>query len=225
MILMKSLNPFFKLLTMELIIVICLLIIIVLLLQDKIIIKKSQDRKPMQEKTNPNLPDIMGQPKPIRSLSIPKSVNESQKKNQIKEIDNFESEIEANDFDIEIPQEELDEVFSTTPDWEEEEEEWNRYGISGGDFGFAQGVTFEELSSVGMLLQKEKLEPSQKETAIAIVQKIQGTELFSLLENSMESASRKIAELLDGSLSSETHTGSSSLRKNDLEEFDIGEFV
>ena len=108
---------------------------------------------------------------------------------------------------------------------EEEEEEWNRYGISSGDNGFAQGVTFEELSSVGMLLQKEKLEPSQKETAVAIVQKIQGTELFTLLENSMESASRKIAELLDGSLFSETDAGSFFLRKNDFEDFDIGEFV
>ncbi|MNE84725.1 hypothetical protein D3C80_1816600 [compost metagenome] len=76
-----------------------------------------------------------------------------------------------------------------------------------------------------MLLQKEKLHPSQKETAVAIVQKIQGTELFSLLENSIESASRKIAELLDGSLSSETDAGSSNLRNNDLNDFDIGEFV
>ncbi|MNR53858.1 hypothetical protein D3C85_1739400 [compost metagenome] len=76
-----------------------------------------------------------------------------------------------------------------------------------------------------MLLQKDKLEPSQKETAVAIVHKIQGTELFSLLENSMESASRKIAELLDGSLSSETNSSSSIMRKNDLEDFDIGEFV
>jgi hypothetical protein len=76
-----------------------------------------------------------------------------------------------------------------------------------------------------MLLQKEKLEPSQKETAVAIVQKIQGTELFTLLENSMESASRKIAELLDSSLSTETDASSSFLRKNDLENFDIGEFV
>lgn len=126
---------------------------------------------------------------------------------------------------VQIPQEELDEVFSNQPDFEEEEEEWNGYGISGGDNGFAQGVTFEELGAVGMLLQKEKLEPSQKETAIAIVQKIQGTELFSLLENSIEGASRKIAELLDSSLSSETETSSSTLRKNDLENFDIGEFV
>lgn len=210
---------------METVIVICLLIIIALLVQDKIIIKKRTEQKPTQEKPNPNLPDIMGQPKPMRSLSVPKRAIESQSKKQKKEMDNFDIEIDEEDVDIQIPQEELDEVFGNIPDFEEEEEEWNRYGIFGGNVGFAQGVTFEELSSVGMLLQKDKLEPSQKETAVAIVQKIQGTELFSLLENSMESASRKIAELLDGSLSSETNSSSSNLRKNDLEDFDIGEFV
>lgn len=76
-----------------------------------------------------------------------------------------------------------------------------------------------------MLLQKDRLELSQKETAVAIVQKIQGTELFDLLENSMESASLKIAMLLDKSLSADTVTGSSSLRTNNLDDFDIGEFV
>jgi hypothetical protein len=75
------------------------------------------------------------------------------------------------------------------------------------------------------LLQKEKLEQAQKETAIAIVQKMQGTELFSLLENSIEGASKKIAELLDSTLSSEVKPSSSTLRKSDLEGFDIGEFV
>jgi hypothetical protein len=212
---------------MEMLIVICLLIIIALLVQDKIVIKKRTEQKPTQEKPNPNLPDVMGQPKPRRSLLLPNSANESQKNKQEQESDNFESEIEENDFDIEIPQEELDEVFRNMPDFEEEEEEWNGYGISSGDdsFGFATGVTFEELSTVGMLLQKENLAPSQKETAVAIVQKIQGTELFSLLENSMESASRKIAELLDGSLSSEAYASSSILRKNDWEDFDIGEFL
>ena len=210
---------------METVIVICLLIIIALLVQDKIIIKKRTEQKPTQEKPNPNLPDIMGQPKPMRSLSVPKRAIESQSKKQKKEMDNFDIEIDEVDVDIQIPQEELDEVFGNMPDFEEEEEEWNRYGISGRNDGFAQGVTFEELSSVGMLLQKDKLEPSQKETAVAIVQKIQGTELFSLLENSIESASRKIAELLDSSLSSDSDVGSSTLRKNDLEDFDIGEFV
>ena len=211
---------------MENVIVICLLIVIVLLLQDKIVIKKrSEQQQPKQEKVNPNLPDIMGQPKPVRSLSIPNNATES----QIEETEinpyNLDIEYDKNEnVSIQIPQEELDEVFSNMPDFEEEEEEWNRYGISAGDDSLAQGVTYDELSSVGALLQKEKLEQAQKEMAIVIVQKIQGTELFSLLENSIEGTSRKIAMLLDSSLS-EPDSGSSTLRKNDLGDFDIGEFV
>ena len=211
---------------MEIVIVICLLIVIALLVHDKIVIKKNSERKPIQEKSNPKLPDIMGQPRPKRSLSVPNNATESQVGELEINPDNFDIEYDENEnVGIQIPQEELDEVFRNMPDFEDEEEEWNRYGISSDDNGFAQGVTFEELSSVGMLLQKEKLEPSQKETAIAIVQKIQGTELFSLLENSMEGASQKIAELLDSTFSSETEAGSSTLRKNDLRDFDIGEFV
>lgn len=211
---------------MENVIVICLLIVIVLLLQDKIVIKKrSEQQQPKQQKVNPNLPDIMGQPKPVRSLSIPNNATES----QIEETEinpyNLDIEYDINEnVGIQIPQEELDEVFRNMPDFEQEEEEWNRYGISAGDDSLAQGVTYDELSSVGVLLQKEKLEQAQKETAIVIVQKIQGTELFSLLENSIEGASRKIAMLLDSSLS-EPDFGSSTLRKNDLGDFDIGEFV
>ena len=211
---------------MEIVIVICLLIVIALLVQDKIVIKKSSERKPIQEKSNPKLPNIMGQPRPKRSLSVPNNATESQVEEPEINPDNFDIEYDENEnVGIQIPQEELDEVFSNMPDFGEEEEEWNRYELSDGDNGFAQGVTFEELNSVGILLQKEKLEQSQKETAIAIVQKIQGTELFSLLENSMEGASRKIAELLDSSLSSEMEAGSSTLRKNDFDSFDIGKFV
>ena len=211
---------------MEIVIVICLLIVIALLVHDKIVIKKNSERKPIQEKSNPKLPDIMGQPRPKRSLSAPNNATESQVEELEINPDNFDIEYDENEnVGIQIPQEELDEVFSNMPDFGEEEEEWNRYELSDGDNGFAQGVTFEELNFVGILLQKEKLEQSQKETAIAIVQKIQGTELFSLLENSMEGASRKIAELLDSTLSSETEAGSSTLRKNDLGDFDIREFV
>lgn len=211
---------------MEIVIVICLLIVIVLLLQDKIVIHKRSKQEPPQKKANPNLPDIMGQPKPVERLSVPNTANERQIQEPEINPANLDIEYDENEsVGIQIPQEELDEVFRNIPDLEEEEEEWNRYGISGGDDGFAQGVTFEELSSVGVLLQKEELEPAQKETAIAIVQKIQGTELFSLLENSMEDASRRIAELLDSTLSSETEAGSSTLRKSDLSDFDIGEFL
>jgi hypothetical protein len=211
---------------MEIVIVICLLIVIALLLEDKILIKKSSERKLIQKKSNPKLPDIMGQPRPRRSLSVPNTATESQVEELEINPDNFDIEYDENEnVGIQSPQEELDEVFSNRPNFEEEEEEWNRYELSDGDNGFAQGVTFEELSSVGELLQKDKWESTHKETAVAIVQKIQGTELFSLLENSMEGASRKIAELLDSSLSSETEASSSTLRKNDLKDFDIGEFV
>ncbi|PAM94636.1 conjugal transfer protein TraD [Flavobacterium sp. IR1] len=210
---------------METLILICLLAVMALLLHDKISIQIRKKEKPVRGKPNHKLPNVMGQPKTVQRLSTPKRAAERPNSNKKQQTDNFDIEIDKEDFDIEIPQEELDDVFRNQPDLEEEEEEWNGYGMSAWNDGFAQGVTFEELSAVGMLLIKDKLEPSQKETAIALVQKIQGTELFSLLENSMESASRKIAELLDGSLSSEKDSGSSYLRKNDFNDFDIGDFV
>ena len=224
---MINTNPFYNE-TMETVIVICLLIVIVLLLQDKIVIKKLQVQKPVQKKNNPNLPDIMGQPKRQRSLSVPKNAIESQEQKEEQTNHNFEIEIDEEKVGEQISQEELDEVLGNVPDFENEEEEWNSYGISDGENGFAQGVTFEELSTVKKLLKKEKMRPSQKETATVLLQKIQGTELFDLLENSIEDASQKIAKLLDGKLSLETDSGSSSsssLLKNDLEDFDIGKFV
>ncbi|WP_348677040.1 hypothetical protein [Flavobacterium coralii] len=60
---------------------------------------------------------------------------------------------------------------------------------------------------------------------VDIVQKIQGTDLFSLLEQAMPDASQKIAKLLEKSLGSEMGSGSSALRNNYLENFDIGDFA
>lgn len=210
---------------METIIVICLLIVIFLLAKDKIVIEKYCKHQPNQEKVNSSLPDIMGQPKPQRSLSVPEKSYDSQEPKEDHYNDNFDIEIDEDKVELQIPQEELEDVFGNVPDFENEEEEWNSYGLSDGDNGFAQGVTFEELSTVKTLLKKEKMRPSQKETATVLLQKIQGTELFDLLESSIEDASQKIAKLLDGTLSSETDSGSSFMQKNDLEDFDIGEFV
>mgnify|MGYP001041607699 CR=1 FL=1 len=212
---------------MESVIVICLLIIIVLLLQDKVVIKWKPKQRAKREKANLNLPDIMGQPKPIRYRSTPNTASQGHIEEPEINPDNLDIEYDDNEtVGIQIPQEELDEVFKDVPDWAEEEEEWNRYGTASDDDGLAQGVTIEELYSVGALLQKEKLEPAQKETAADVVQRIQGTDLISLLESSVEDASRKIAELLDSTLStSETSAGSSTLRKNDLDDFDIEEFA
>ncbi|HLR36806.1 MAG TPA: hypothetical protein VK084_02080, partial [Chitinophagaceae bacterium] len=182
---------------MEILILLCLLIIIFLLLADKVDPRKQRKGANKEDKVIRDIPDIMGKTKPLKRQSMPKPVSEYQSEKDVEKADNFEVEINEKEVDIQIPQEELEDVFDEMPDLEEEEEEWNRQGQSEVEDGLAQGVTFEELSTVGMLLQKEKLVPSQKETAVAIVQKIDGTELFDLLESSMEGASKKIAQLLD----------------------------
>jgi len=72
----------------------------------------------------------------------------------------------------------------------------------------------------------ETLQPSQKQQVINIVQKIQGMELFSLLENSIQDGAKKIAGLLNKSLNGViTPDNSTAPWKKGLEGFDIGEFV
>lgn len=211
---------------METVIVTCLLILIALKLHDKMVSKKNEKRPPDPERVNPNLPDIMGQPKLFKSHRKPKTAIESQQPIQQPNLINFDKEYDANEFiAIQIPQEEPEEIFDNMPDFNEEEEEWKRLDLTSIESSFSHGVTYDELRNVSTWLQEEKLEKGQLQTATAIVQKIQGTDLFNLLESSVDGASRKIAELLDKTLSTEAETGSSILRKNDLEDFDIGEFV
>ncbi|WP_217607290.1 conjugal transfer protein TraD [Chitinophaga sp. GbtcB8] len=210
---------------MEIIIVICLLIVIALLLHDKIVIKKALRKEEKSEQKNPELPDIVGRPKNVKRLAVPKVTIERQEEEPVKLDSNLDLEIDEEESCLVIPQKELDEVFADGPDFNEEEEEWRRYGEPNGEDGFATGVTFEELSTVGSLLQQEVLEPALYERAVDIVHKIQGTELFSLLESSMPEASQKIARLLDQSVGKGTDSGSSTMRMKGLEDFNIGEFV
>ena len=207
-------------------IIICLLIVIALLLPDKSVIRKNPGKTLQQEMNSMELPDIMGKPKTVKSQSEPKASYKSRKTETESDYTNLDIEYDENEnVDIRMLQEEPEETFSDVPDFEEEEEEWRQYGTSGVDIGFAQGVTFDELNNVGAVFRTNKSVPAQKETAIETVQRLQGTELFTLLEDSIKGASGKIAILLDSALSSEIQTGSSFLQKNDLDEFDIGEFV
>lgn len=210
---------------MEILIVICLLVVIALLIHDKIGIKSDFKNAHYVDKNIPELQEIMGQPKPRQRLAIPSSATKSQNEKQEKNDNSFDSEPEENGFRIEIPPEELDEIFDNEPDFEEEEEEWRKHGEPNGEDGFATGVTFQELSTVGTLLQQEGLRPSLEKQAVDIVHRIQGTELFSLLENSIENASQKIARLLDKGMSVDADSGSSTMRNKGLDDFEIGEFV
>ncbi|VDH16563.1 Uncharacterised protein [Algoriella xinjiangensis] len=208
---------------MEILILICLTVIIALLIYDKLPLQRTQSSE--DEENSLNLFDIMGKPKLTRNLQMPNTSNERQVEVRIINPNNLDIELDENEI---IPhqnsKEELDEDSSDVPDFEEEEEEWKRYGMSSENDGFAQGVTFEELSQVEKFLEKNEQELSKLETTTTIIQKLNGTELFSLLENSIENASINIAKLLDSSISSESESNSSILKKN-LDDFDIREFV
>ncbi len=211
---------------MEILIIICLLIVIVLLVKDKIVIKKVIKTSGLKSPEKSDFKDIMGKPKPFVRHLAPIKADERQSEKTDETLDSFENDISERRFVKESPQEELDEVFADGPDLEEEEvEERNRHSFPIDEEGFATGVTFDELSTVGVLLKQEELELSQELKAMEIVQRIQGTELFSLLESSIEGASGRIAALLDRSLATKMDSGSSGMRKNGLNEFDIGEFV
>lgn len=176
---------------MEILIIICQLIVIALLLHDKIVINWRMQHKPTEEKVRSNLPNIMGHPKPLRSQSVPNTAEESPMQEQEINPDNLDIEYDENEIvGIQIPQEELVTEITSLPNLEEEEEEWIKYGISSSDNSLAQGVTYNELSTVDLWLQNDNLEENQVNTAEALVRKIQGTELLRLLENTIEGASQ-----------------------------------
>ncbi|WP_228446370.1 conjugal transfer protein TraD [Chryseobacterium sp. 18068] len=195
---------------MEIIIVICLVIIILLLLHDKIIIKQAPSSSKENKGTHYNTHNIMGETKTFPSHELPTSPIERQKMELEIDPSNLDIEYDVNENSyVQNLQEELEKNLNSELDFFEEEEQWKKYRIIEEDNGFAQGVTFEELSSTKMMLQQDVCDTSEKEIALAVVQKIHGTDLYTLLENSIENASDKIAELLDKSFDNERETGSS----------------
>ena len=210
---------------METLIIICLLAIILLLLHDKIIRQQSHSHKTEDHANNKNQPNIMGEAK--TSLHSMTMTSSERQENEIRfDPSNLDIEYDISEnISLINPQEEPEYGFNSEPDFIEEEEEWKKYRIIGEDNSLAQGVTFEELSSVEMFVKQNSFTLSQKETAAAIVQKTYGTELYTLLENSMENDSHKIALLLDNSFNNEGISGSSDMRKSDLNDFEIGKFI
>ncbi|MFL9836753.1 conjugal transfer protein TraD [Flavobacterium sp. ST-75] len=147
------------------------------------------------------LPDIIGKPKPGGRQSMPKGTDENTSEKSTVSAPNFDTITEVRS--SAVPQEEPGNHSDVPPSWmEEEEEEWSRdIGFSTED-GLATGVTFDELATVGMLLERKALGPSEKDKAASMIAKIDGTELLGLLESQVGEASRKIAMLLDRELTS-----------------------
>lgn len=207
---------------MELLIVMCLLMVILLLISDKVEIRKIVYKKDEPSDTDDKSPDIMGKSRYDPSHLNPKTDKASQLENQQEDSNNFTQESEKRN---QVLQEEPEEKVIDFPDFEEEEEEFRKLSFDEWDNGLAHGVTFEELSTVANLLREENSDHFQREAAATIVQKIHGTELFILLENSMETASEKIAKLLESRFPIDTTSGSSTMQNKNIQDFDIGEFV
>jgi hypothetical protein len=207
---------------MEKIIIIGLLIIIVLLLLDK----KLSIPHPQKKYTGKRLdaPSVMGETKKLDRPLMPSDSEKRQEASEIMDTDNFDPETKEEIFERNDQKKNIEDILDKNNDWEEEEEDWQYQGFSETESGFATGVTFNELSTAGQILQQDVLEPTLEQQAVNIIQKIHGTELFSLLENSLGDASKKIADLLNKSLPNAEDVVSSN-HKNDAEGFDIGEFV
>ncbi|MCS3869490.1 vacuolar-type H+-ATPase subunit I/STV1 [Chryseobacterium ginsenosidimutans] len=207
---------------MEQFIIIGLLLIIILLLWDRKFISKN----PKQKSTEAQLaiPSVMGKTKIEERRPVPSDVDQGQEESIVPKADNFDSETKEEVIENTTSNKELDEILVKNNDEEDEEEDWQYQDDSKIESGFATGVTFQELSTAGQLLQQDVLEPDLEQQAVHIIQKIHGTELFDLLENSLDDASKRVANLLSQSISNEDG-GISFKRKNDADGFDIGEFV
>ncbi|MDV4111509.1 hypothetical protein CMT20_06785 [Elizabethkingia anophelis] len=206
---------------MEQIIIIGLLIILVLVLVDKKI-SININGKDNVTKTK-NLPSIMGDTKQRERQASPINTNERQNEYILQAEYIFESETREAEFDTMGQTKNMDDILVKNDEREQENEDWI-YENSTVESGFATGVTFQELSTAGELLQQDVLKPDLERQAVGIIQKIQGTELFDLLENSLGDASKRIAILLNASISNEDESISSK-QNNSLDGFDIGEFV
>lgn len=198
----------------EYLILLALLGVIALLLQDRF--RKERDNNEEERNRESDYPDVMGKP---RSEGQPVQIQDSRglEGGQGHAIDNFTTE-SRNSHPVDTC-EPPEGARGALPDLEEEEEEWTGYGLGGVGDGFATGVTFEELSAAGTAISGQDPEASLSQTK-ATVQKIDGTDLLTLLESALGDSARKLAILLD-----RTAPGPADLQDDAHRDFNIGDFV
>ncbi|WP_018676232.1 hypothetical protein [Riemerella columbina] len=146
--------------------------------------------EPAQETTNPS-----------PSNEIPTKVQPEPKKTSIP---------------AQIPEEELEAIFSKELN-EDEEEELRAMRTPEEDDDFATGLSFEELAQVEPLLTKKELDKEEEQQATSIAKKLSDTELLSEIEKVLPQAKKRVSELLDRDLKSPP--------TKSKEDFDIGDFV
>lgn len=193
---------------LQIIMIVCLLIIIILLVVDKIKINKNHDRKTgNNEKVQVN--EIIGKPKEMRErfYNTPKVIDKKEgRSTQL----------------MPFPENVSDVANSQSAGNDQFYDEWDDEPLPYDD-RFNQGVSMDELMKAGKLLQQNSLMPEQEHAVIDVMQKIQGTELYGLLENSIGDASRRIAIILDKNLKTNEYTTDNT--HDSFGNFDIQDFI
>ncbi|MBA5630359.1 hypothetical protein [Moheibacter lacus] len=201
---------------MDLLILFSIWAVIGLMLFERIS-KRNEDYGPVEKR---NAADIMGETKTVIGTLEPNQDIKCPVDIVVTRPINFGSK--NNDS---LP-EGLEEDFIQEPDWEEEEKQMRQVSEAGNtDIGLFTGVSFNELVEAESVLSQDLSTQTQKEATITTLRKVQGTELFDLLENAREGASKKIAKLLAMHLPDETKPGSSSGQVQEEDEFNIEDFV
>lgn len=197
----------------QIVILSCLLLVIILLSVDKVKIIRTQTKVVAQKEIR--LPDVVGK---VNSPVKEKTPAWLAKRKKLVE------KMVANN----VMQENTD---STKNDHKEEHnsvtdrKEFDEDDVPPDDDRFGQAVSLNELTKVGNLLQQDNLDSAQEKEATDIIQKIEGTELFAMMQQSIEGASQKIARLLDKSLLEKDNVVQKENQSNEFDNFDIGDFI
>lgn len=179
---------------MEQFIIICLLFLILLIVSDRRLLVRQRRKSPTD--ANKNWVSIMGGTKQIEREVLSGEVHGGQYQSDLSGKDSFESKIIEKEFEPLDRTKNISDIRvrnddSKQKDTDEQYEDFTTESL------FDTGVTFQELSNVGQMIQQNMLEPSLERQAVDIIQKIQGSELFYLLENSLEDGPKRIAGLLN----------------------------
>lgn len=199
----------------QIVILFCLIVVIILLLEDKVTFIKPE-RKIFRKVEQIAEPDVIGkvtvaekEKAPIWLANRKKLIEQmlANKADQGNEelTRNDRAKEDASNFNNEEP----DETENIPPD----------------DDRFGQAVSLNELTKVGNLLKQDNLDAIQEKETSDILHKMEGTEFFAMMQQSIDGASQKIARLLDKSLSEKHNVTTKENQNNALDNFDIGDFI
>lgn len=196
----------------EIAILICLIVVIILLLVEKVKIGGAEHKgQQVEEKT---LPDVIGKVVIAEKETMPAWL--ANRKKLVEKL--IATKAGQEDTDA-IKNKNNDDIKSSDVIEQDDDND-----VPPDDDRFVQAVSVEELTKVGKLLQQDSLDTVQERETAGIIQKIEGTEFFNMMRDSIDGASQKIAKLLDKSISEEK----SDIPKdnpNALDDFDIVDFI